>query len=640
MSVLAFANVSKAYGAHAVLREVTLALEPGDKVGVVGRNGAGKTTLLRLAAGLEEPDAGRVATARWVRIAYLPQSPPPAGEATVWTHVLAAATEIHALAVRAHALERLMAQPEVVNDPARLEAVLDEYAHVRQHFEHLGGFTLEPRAREVLAGLGFDDADVGRRLAELSGGWRARAELARALLREPDLLLLDEPTNHLDLNAIEWLETYLADFPGACLIVSHDRSLLDAVATRIVEVEDTRVTTYRGSYTAYAAQRALRARQEQEAWERRQAEIARLEDYIRRYRAGQRAAQAQSRAKRLARVQATPGAPPRRARSLRLAMRDAPASGQVVVRLQDVSKRYEGGPEVLRDLSFDVRRGERIGLLGPNGAGKSTLLRLIAGLETPTRGRVVLGAGVVPRYFAQDAAAVLDDASTVLDAVLADRPQTPEEIRAYLGRFLFSGDAVLKPVAALSGGERQRLVLATLLLDGPNLLLLDEPTNHLDIPSREALEAALAEFPGTMIVATHDRYLLARLATRILTLGQDGFHDFRGGYHELRQRQRAAPTPPAGRPAVRQRRRASGQSHAAVSAGPSFDEVAEQIAALERVLDDLGRRLADPELYRDAPRVRAVRAEYAAAERRLADLYALLEKVVAEADAATDPARP
>ncbi|MDR7555131.1 MAG: ABC-F family ATP-binding cassette domain-containing protein [Armatimonadota bacterium] len=637
MPLLAFTEVSKAYGAHAVLREVTFALEPGEKLGVVGRNGAGKTTLLRLAAGLEEPDTGRVAIAGWARIAYLPQAPPPAGATTVWAHVLAAATEVHALAARAHALEQLMAQPGVLQDPARLEAVLDEYAHVRAHFEHLGGFTLEPRAREVLAGLGFDAAGVGQRLDELSGGWRARAELARVLLREPDLLLLDEPTNHLDLAATEWLETYLVAFPGACLIVSHDRSLLDTVATRIVEVEDTRLTTYRGTYSAYAAQKALRARQEQEAWERRQEEIARLEDYIRRYHAGQRAAQARSRQKTLARLQAAPAAPPRRQRSLRLAASAAPASGQLVVRLREVSKRYDGGPEVVRNVSLDVLRGERIGLLGPNGTGKSTLLRLIAGLEAPSSGRVILGAGVVPRYFAQDATTVLDDARTVLDEVLADRPQPPEEIRRYLGRFLFSGDDVFKPVATLSGGERQRLVLAKLLLDTPNLLLLDEPTNHLDIPSREALEAALAGFPGTMIVATHDRYLLERLATRILTLGDDGLHDFHGSYRELRQRQHAAPTRPPGAAAARGRGRDPTQGHAARPPVPTFEEVAAQIAAAERALDDLGRRLADPDLYRDAQQVRTVRAEYEAAERRLADLYALLEQVVADDDAATGP---
>ncbi|MDR7534022.1 MAG: ABC-F family ATP-binding cassette domain-containing protein [Armatimonadota bacterium] len=634
MPILAFTDVSKAYAARQVLRGVAFALEPGEKVGLVGRNGAGKTTLLRLAAGLEEPDAGRIATASWARVAYLPQAPTGEGRATVWEHVLAAAAEVHALGARARDLERLMARPEVHDDPARLEAALDEYARVRQHFEHLGGFTLEPRAREVLAGLGFAAADASRRLDDLSGGWRARAELARALLREPDLLLLDEPTNHLDLAATEWLEAYLGAFPGACLIVSHDRSLLDAVTTRTVELEDARLTAYPGAYSVYAAQKTLRIRQAQEAWERRQEETARLEDYVRRYRAGQRAAQAKSREKMLARLQAIPAAPPRRERALRLAMRGAPASGQLVVRLRDVTKRYDDGPEVLRGISLDVHRGERIGLLGPNGAGKSTLLRLIARLETPTSGRVALGAGVVPRYFAQEATAVLDGARTVLDEVLADRPQSPEEVRAYLGRFLFLGDDVFTRVAALSGGERQRLVLAKLLLDGPNLLLLDEPTNHLDIPSREALEAALADFPGTMLVATHDRYLLERLATRILTLEGGGLRDFRGSYRALRQCPRATRAQPSRSTAAARPARAPGHGGTAKPAGPTFDEVAAQIAQTERDLDDLGRRLADPELYRDAARARATRAAYEAAERQLAGLYALLEAVVARDDAA------
>jgi ATP-binding cassette subfamily F protein 3 len=503
---------------------------------------------------------------------------------------------------------------------------MEEYAHVREHFEHAGGFTLETRARMVLSGLGFREADWERPLGVLSGGWRVRAELARALLGEPDLLLLDEPTNHLDLATTEWLESYLKAFPGACVVVSHDRYLLDAVTARTLELEDGRIESYPGAYSAYVTLKAEQVRLQQEAWERQQEEVEKLKDYIRRYKAGQRAAQAHAREKMLARVEAERIERPRDLGAMRVKTGAAPASGKMTARLKHVTKRFEGGGngiEVLSDVNLEVYRNERIGLLGPNGAGKSTLLRLIAGLESPTSGIVTLGSGVHPRYFAQESTEALDPKNTVLDEILADRPMLPEQVRTYLGRFLFTGDEVFKRVAMLSGGERQRLSLAKLLLDEPNLLLLDEPTNHLDIPSREALEAALREFTGTMIVATHDRYLLERLATRILTVGDRGVADFRGTYHELRERRAkevARPGP--------SRSRATKRSKTPVEpATPTFDEVAAQITAAERERDEAGTWLGDPDLYRDPERAKAMRLRYEEAERRLEDLYETLGKV-------------
>jgi len=504
---------------------------------------------------------------------------------------------------------------------------MEEYARVREHFEHAGGFTLEVRARMVLSGLGFTEADHARPLGVLSGGWRVRAELARALLGEPDLLLLDEPTNHLDLATTEWLESHLKAFPGGCIIVSHDRFLLDAVTTRTLELEDGRIDSYPGAYSAYTALKAEKVRRQQEAWERQQEEIEKLKDYIRRYKAGQRAAQAHAREKMLARVEAEKIKRPRETGAMRVRADVAPTSGKMVARLKNVSKRFED--EVLSGVSLEFYRGERIGLLGPNGAGKSTLLRLIGGLESPTSGIVTLGAGVSPRYFAQESTEALDSENSVLDEILADRTLLPEQVRTYLGRFLFTGEDAFKRVAMLSGGERQRLSLAKLLLDEPNLLLLDEPTNHLDIPSREALEAALREFPGTMIVATHDRYLLERLATRILIVGDRGVADFRGTYHELRERRARSVTPqPGGRRTGQAGQRATKRSRTpAQPAAPTFDEVAAQIAAAERERDEVGAWLGDPELYRDPERAKAMRRRYEEAERRLQELYETLEKV-------------
>jgi len=634
MPILTVAEIAKSHADHEVLREVTFALEPSEKVGLIGRNGSGKTTLLRLLAGLDAPDRGKVGRAGWTRVAYLAQTPEGASEATVIAHVLAGAADVRALEARLRELEQRMAAPEVHDHPGRLQTVMDEYAHVREHFEHAGGFTLETRAWMVLSGLGFGESDLERPLGVLSGGWRVRAELARALLGEPDLLLLDEPTNHLDLAATEWLESHLGAFPGACIVVSHDRYLLDAVTSRTLELDDGRVESFPGSYSRYVQLKAEHVQLQQEAWQRQQEEVEKLKDFIRRYKAGQRAAQAHSREKMLARVEAAAVERPREARAMRIKADGASRSGRIVARLKNVTKRFDepgsAGVEVLSGVSLEIYRGERIGLLGPNGAGKSTLLRLIAGVDAPTSGIVTLGTGVLPQYFVQESTQALDPQKTVLDEILADRPLRPEEVRGYLGRFLFSGEEVFKRIGMLSGGERQRLSLAGLLLDEPNLLLLDEPTNHLDIPSREALEAALREFPGTMVVATHDRYLLERLATRILTVNDRGVEDFKGTYHELRERRvRAAAS---GAPAPRSEREATRSASARAARTrddrtPTFDEVAAQIAAAERERDEAAAWLGDPDLYRDPARARAMQERYADAERRLEGLYDVLGKV-------------
>ncbi len=601
---------------------MTFAVEPKERIGLIGRNGTGKTTVLRLVAGLDEPDRGEISLAGWARPAYLPQVFLGPTEASVFAHVLSGATGVQALADRIQSLETQMASPEVHDDPRRLKLVMEEYAHVREHFEHAGGFTLETRAKMVLSGLRFTAAATEHSLAELSGGWRVRAELARVLLAEPDLLLLDEPTNHLDLETIEWLETYLQSFPGAVIIVSHDRLLLDHVTSRTLELEDGRVESYPGPYSTALTLKAAQQQREQETWERQQEVLEKLQAYIRRYKAGNRAAQAKSREKMLARVEARGIRAPREHRTIRVKTDAGSSSGRIVARLKDVTKRY-GAVDVLHGIQVEIYRGERIGLLGPNGTGKTTLLKLIAGLEAPTSGRASLGVGVVARYFAQEAGEAMEATHTILDEILADRPMTPQQIRTYLGRFLFSGEDVFKPIAALSGGERQRLSLAKLLLDGPNLLLLDEPTNHLDIPSREALEAALREFPGTMIIATHDRYLLERLATRILTIESQRLADFRGTYHELREHRKHQPAPrPKVRPSAATRARPIRQP-----AGPSFEDVATQITAAERELEALGRQLADPELYREPDRIKSTRHQYEQTQERVHHLYGLLAQI-------------
>ncbi|MGH2398893.1 MAG: ABC-F family ATP-binding cassette domain-containing protein, partial [bacterium] len=608
-----------------VLSGVTFSVEPKEKAALVGRNGTGKTTLLRLIAGLDGPDRGVVTLSPWARSAYLAQIPEGSGEDTVWDHVLTGAADVQALESRLRALEAHMATPEVHDDPARLRQVMDEYGTVHDHFEHAGGFTLDVRAALVLSGLGFAEADRRKPLACLSGGWRVRTELARVLLTEPDLLLLDEPTNHLDLEALEWLQDYLREFPGAAIVVSHDRYLIDAVTTRTLELEECLVASYPGAYSVYMRLKTEMLERRREQVERQQEEIEKLEAYIRRYKAGNRATMAKSREKRLARVQQRAIEAPRQAKSMRVKTPAGAASGKTVLTLRGVSKQF-GDHRVLAGVDLILFRGERIGLLGANGVGKSTLLKLMAGLDEPTTGRVTQGIGVRVAYFAQEPTSTLDSESSVLDEVLADRPMTPEAVRTYVGRFLFSGEDVYKQVAMLSGGERQRLSLAKMLLDEPNVLLLDEPTNHLDIPSREALEAALREFTGTIVVATHDRYLLERLTTRILTIRDHRIADFQGTYHELRERQvREARTSSAS--VSTPSRRPAKQSRKSQVVPPTFDDIASEITAAERDLEDAGRRLADPELYRDPERVKDVRRRYESAEQRLVKLNAALESL-------------
>jgi ATP-binding cassette, subfamily F, member 3 len=622
--LLTVTDVTKYYADWEILRGISFTIEANERVALIGRNGTGKTTLLRILAGLDAPDRGRVAVAGWARRAYLAQTPEGASDAGVLDHVLTGAADLRALEARMTELEHLMGTPEVHDDAGRLDEIMEEYGHAREHFEHAGGFSLESRARTVLTGLGFRDADFDRPLGVLSGGWRMRAELARALLREPDLLLLDEPTNHLDLATTEWLEDYLRSFAGACIIVSHDRYLLDAVTIRTLDLEDGRIESYPGAYSKYVTLKAERVQLQQQTWERQQEEIAKYEDFIRRYKAGQRAAQAHSREKMVARVQERMVQAPRQDKNLRINTTIAPASGRMVARLKRVAKKFDDRV-VLDDVSLEVYRGDRIGLLGANGAGKSTLLRLIAGTESPTSGIVTLGVNVRPRYFAQESTETLDPEHTVLEEILSDRPMLPEQVRSYLGRFLFSGEDVFKRVSMLSGGERQRLSLAKLLLDDPNLLLLDEPTNHLDIPAREALEAALRDFPGTMIIATHDRYLLERTATRILTVEDQGIADFHGTYHELRARKakESARRPARSDPAGRSKKIAP----SAKPAKPTFEEVAAKIAAAETELNDAAGWLSDPDLYRDPQRAKAMRTRYDEAEQRLRQLNALLDEV-------------
>jgi ATP-binding cassette, subfamily F, member 3 len=670
MPLLVVADLTKSYGGLPVLAGTSFALEPGEKVGLVGRNGVGKTTVLRLLAGLDTADGGTFSVRSGAVVAYLPQEPDVDPTHTLWEEAAAAFSSLTALERHLADAERRMAAPEVHGDTSRLGAALEAYGRLRDQFETQGGFTYEAEIRRTLRGLDFTEDQFPQPLASMSGGQLARAALARILLSAPDLLLLDEPTNHLDLDALEWLQSWLGEYRGALLLVSHDRYLLDAVTTRTLDLEGGHIVDYPGNYAYFVTERNARRERQQETFERQQEEIASLKEYIRRHRAGQKSRQAKSREKRLARIE--PLEAPRVHRTLSFRLDTPRRTPQVVLRFSHVTKRF-GPTEVLRDVTLALHRGEKAGLIGPNGAGKTTLLRLAVGQDAVTAGSVELGTGVRVGYFTQHAEEMLDLSQTVLEEVLGGRPVTPEQVRTLLGRFLFSGDAVHKKVGQLSGGERRRVALAKLVLDRPDLLLLDEPTTHLDLLAMEALEAGLHTFPGAMILVTHDRYLLDRVTSRLLVLRDGTLTAVPGSYHSYREAvaspsaasgsaresqprdgnprtapqrvadssrepaERASRREPRGSQSGAQRTHEGGRGGAkrrpSRASGSSADDIITRIGALEQELKDLSRLMGDPELYRDAVRARQTLERYEEVNTTLESLYAALDAADGEAHA-------
>lgn len=546
-------GISKSFGAHLVLDDVSCAVGAGERVALVGPNGAGKTTLLDVAAGSQVPDAGERIPQPGLRLGYLHQDAGCEGDRSLWDELLSAFPELTRTADALHAL----ADELTTVDGAALDRLVQRQGALQERFEQLDGYRVESQIASVLAGLGFRDDQRGQRVDTFSGGWQMRIALAKLLVRPPDLLLLDEPTNHLDLAAAEWLEDYLRAFHGGALIVSHDRYFLDRAATRTLALERGHLVDYRGNYSYYLAERTRRRQAQAQAYERQQRVLATQQANVDRFRfLATRAAQAQSRERQLARVERI-AAPEPELDTIKLRFADCPPSELTTVMLRGVVKRY-GSHTVLGGIELTLERGQRLGLVGPNGAGKSTLLRLLAGRERPESGALQLGRGVVVGYHAQDQAEVLDEEATVLEELRRRLPYgwSIERLRSLLGRFLFTGDAVHQHIGSLSGGEKSRVSLAKLLLVPCNLLLLDEPTNHLDVPSREALEAALRAFPGTVVVASHDRFLLEHVTDRIGALDAGQLTVTLGNYsHWAHARaaasDEAANAPSAGRPGPR-----------------------------------------------------------------------------------------
>jgi ATP-binding cassette subfamily F protein 3 len=522
-------RLNKRYGERVLFEDVSWHVKKRDRIGLSGPNGSGKTTLLRMLAGLQEPDEGSIRMASGTTIGYLPQDGIVHHGRTVHEEVILAFADLLALKDEQHRIEDALAHATEDGDHDRL---LERYAEVTERFKQGGGYEIEARVAEVLKGLGFSPADQERRTEEFSGGWQMRIALAKLLLARPNLLLMDEPTNHLDLPARNWLEEYLADYPGSVVLVSHDRYFLDATVKRITEVGLKTLTDYHGNYSHYVTEHAARMERLREAHRRQSEEIDKASVFINRFRyTATKAKQVQSRIKLLDKVERIE-VPPERKR-IRFKFPESPRPGRVVLELKGVRKAY--GPNVvLRHLDLMVERGDRIALVGPNGAGKSTLMRILAGVDRADEGVRLEGHKVVLDYFAQDQAAVLNPSRTALEEMSsASSVSMAPMIRTILGGFLFEGDDVYKKVAVLSGGERNRLALAKMLLRPSNVLLLDEPTNHLDLDSKEVLLDALEDYGGTLVFVSHDRYFVDKLATKVIEVGGGEAPLYPGGYEDF-----------------------------------------------------------------------------------------------------------
>ncbi len=598
MSILSTRNLGKYFGGQDIFSGLDLDVEHGARIALIGPNGEGKTTLLQILAGLETPSEGFVQTAKDLHVGYLEQHPSLIStDGNLWELALGAFTELRQQEIQLRRMEAALAEEidEVIH-----AGLLKDYGEAQARFELAGGYRYEQTIRQVLSGLGFTEEDYHTPLARFSGGQQSRAHLARLLLEQPDLLLLDEPTNHLDLASVEWLENYLQGWPGAIVVVAHDRYFLNKVANRVWELAFGTVETYRGNFFHYVSQRAERFERRLKEYEAQQEFIAKEEEFIRRNLAGQRTKEAQGRRKRLERLPKLER--PQVHKRLNLPIQPALRSGDLVLATHELVVGYPDGEPLFRCPDLEIKRGYKVALLGPNGAGKTTFLKTILGEVAPKAGAVRFGAGVDIGYYAQTHAS-LNLKATVLDEILSVENLPIADARNYLGRFLFSGDEVFKPVGALSGGERSRVALAKLALTGANFLILDEPTNHLDILSQENLESVLARFGGTILLVSHDRYFVDALASHVWALEPENgsVAVIEGGYSDYLTF------------------RETGQDR--VSANGTGQPVSQSKSQLERAQTKAEKRA----LEKKARQIAEVESRIEATEAKLAELATALE---------------
>jgi ATP-binding cassette subfamily F protein 3 len=614
---LRLTGVEKAYPTKTVLAGVDWHVAPGQRWGLVGPNGAGKSTIFKIVLGQLDADAGKVALRPRLTVGHLAQELLGDLGRSLQDEMWTAFPRLIELKAMLAEMEDHMAQASA----EALDTLVHAHAELHGEWERLEGYTADAKIGRVLHGLGFSEVDRARQVATFSGGWQMRAALAKLLLQQPELLMLDEPTNHLDLEAIRWLEGYLGDYPGALVVISHDRHFLDAVVDHIAELEGARLEVYTGNYSKYRDQREARRAAQQAAFTRQQTEIDRMQTWIDRFGAkATKASAAKSREKAIERMVKI-DAPPDEQESIRFRFAKAPQPGRIVMSLTDLSKDYGKGK--LFDIKrLELERGMRLALVGPNGAGKSTLMKLLAGAETPTTGEIALGLRVLPGYFSQNQADTLDEENTVLDEAWSVDESVPlTRLRTLLGCFLFRGEDVFKPIAKLSGGERSRLALAKLLLQPHNLLMLDEPTNHLDLGAKEELAEALESFDGTAIVISHDRWFLDRAATHVLHIEDGQAQLYIGNYSYYlakREEERQVALEVARLEAEKAQAAAPAKSAPVTSKAQKLsykqerqlEEAEAKVMDLEGRLAELEAALGDPATYQDVDKAALLKGDY------------------------------
>ena len=635
MPIVSVIQIGKSFGAERIFSSVNFQIDEHDRIGLVGPNGAGKSTLLNILAGREEPDEGSVAVVRNTRIGYLTQIVDFQPQNTLREEMLTVFSHLHEWERELNELARVMA----ASPDETQEQLLTHYADLQARYEHAGGYTYENRVEQVLDGLGFTHEQQAAPVMQLSGGQQTRAALGKLLLQEPDLLLMDEPTNHLDLSALEWLETYLTTWKGALVVVAHDRYFLDKVVSRTIEMAFGRIEEYPGNYTKYLSLREERMERRLREYEAQQAHIAHTEEFIRRYKAGQRSREARGRQKlldRLERVERPQDFP-----EMHFEFTPITDSGLIVLSTQKLavgygserSRKATGAePTVLVQVAdLELVRSDRVGLIGPNGAGKTTLLKTLIGELPPVSGQVQIGHNVRIGYYSQTHGG-LNMQYTILDEIRRASTLSEEGARSFLGRFLFSRDDVFKSIGSLSGGERSRVALAKLTLQGPNVMILDEPTNHLDLQSRQFLEEILGEYDGTLLFVSHDRYFIDSLATKVWAIEDGVLLPYMGNYTEYRTRRQrivldgpaspaSAKKPEKPAPARSQNKKgAKGKVRSAEDVERDIEKAEEQVKALEESLSQAA-------LDADAGQLTRLSSEYELAKAQIDELFAEWERL-------------